>query len=134
MARLMSFALTTAQVLARQKTVTRRHGWKGLQPGTVLCAVEKGMGLRKGESVRRLAQIRVVSVRREPLRLMLDDLDYGLAEVAREGFTDHPLVLGSPHAFVDFYRNAHPASTRPDIDDDVTRVEFEYLPAANPGE
>lgn len=78
--RLMSFAHTTPQVLARTKTVTRRDGWKNLKPGTVLRAVDKCMGFRKGEHPRELAIIRVVSVRREPLSAITDD------DVVREGF------------------------------------------------
>lgn len=125
--RLMSFWLTTAQVVNRTKTVTRRTGWKTLQPGTLIQAVKKGMGLKAGEKAERLAVIRIVSVRREPLRRMCDDFEYGREEVRREGFADHPAVMGSPDCFVDFYRNAHHAKDRPTLDDDVTRIEFEYL-------
>ena len=46
--RLMSFALTTRQFLAHEKTVTRRLGWEFLKPGDRVCGVEKGMGLKKG--------------------------------------------------------------------------------------
>lgn len=126
--RLISFALTTRQILERQKTVTRRTGWKTLQPGTLLQAVEKGMGLGKGGKVRRLCVIRVVDVRREPLCRLIDDIPYGLAEVVKEGFEHHPMVQGSPHAFVEFYRNAHATSDRPGLDDEVTRIEFAYVP------
>jgi hypothetical protein len=125
----MSFALTTAQILNRSKTVTRRSGWKTLQPGTLIQAVKKGIGLKPGQKVEKLAVLRVLSVRREPLRRLVEDFTYGLAEVAREGFTDHPSVKGSPDCFVDFYRNAHHASDRPTLDDDVTRIEFEYVEA-----
>ena len=41
----MSFSATVQQVRDRTKTVTRRVGWKTLQPGEVLRAVEKGQGL-----------------------------------------------------------------------------------------
>ena len=44
MPRLMSFSMTTPQVRARTKTVTRRLGWRFLKPGVVLWAVEKAQG------------------------------------------------------------------------------------------
>lgn len=123
----MSFALTTAQILDRSKTVTRRTGWKTLRPGTLIQAVKKGMGLKPGEKVEKLAVLRVVSVSREPLRRLIDDLDYGFREVSLEGFDHHPLVMGSPACFIEFYQNAHAASDRPTLDTDVTRIEFEYV-------
>lgn len=46
----MSFALTTDQILAGTKTVTRRLGWLRLQPGDHLRPVRKCMGLRPGEN------------------------------------------------------------------------------------
>jgi hypothetical protein len=63
--RLMSFSLTTPQILARTKTVTRRMGWTFLRPGDLVQAIEKGQGLKKGEHVKRLAVLRIVDVRRE---------------------------------------------------------------------
>jgi hypothetical protein len=129
----MSFALTTKQVRNRVKTVTRRHGWTFLTPGDLVRAVVKSQGLKKGETVQPLGLLRVESVRREPLRRLLDDLDYGFAEVKREGFADVPLVQGSPIAFVEFYRNAQPASSRPSVDDDVTRIEFSYVDEVEKG-
>lgn len=68
----ISFMLTTQQVRDRQKTVTRRLGWRNLKAGELLCGVEKGMGLKAGEKIIRLAVIRVVGVRFEPLRRMTD--------------------------------------------------------------
>lgn len=61
----MSFALTTDQFLAGTKTVTRRLGWKFLKPGDRVMACEKCMGLRKGEKIRRLGEIEIVSVKRD---------------------------------------------------------------------
>lgn len=69
--------LTKQQINSRAKTVTRRLGWRNLKPGDLLSGVEKGMGLKAGEKVVRLATIRVVSIRFESLRRMTDDLDYG---------------------------------------------------------
>jgi hypothetical protein len=107
--RLISFALTPAQLLDGTKTVTRRLGWATLRPGARLQAVEKAMGLRRGESPKRLCEIEVVSVRREPL----DAIDY--ADCVREGF---PQL--SPSEFVAFFcrhMGCEPAAM-------VTRIEF----------
>ncbi len=76
----MSFTLTTPQMRARTKTVTRRRGWADLKPGDVVLAVEKGMGLRRGEKVRPIRPIQIVSNRRERLADMTDD------ECVLEGF------------------------------------------------
>lgn len=78
--KLISFALTTDAFLEGQKTVTRRLGWKGLRAGERLMAVEKAMGLRRGERVRRLGEIEVLSVRRERLDAINEE------DVRREGF------------------------------------------------
>ena len=67
MPRNMSFAMTKPQFLNRTKTVTRRLGWGFLKPGDVVMGVEKAMGLKKGEKVRKLGLIRIVSIRSEPL-------------------------------------------------------------------
>jgi len=83
--RLMSFSMTTAQVYAREKDVTRRDGWFKLQPGTLLCGVEKGMGLKLGEKVVRICVIRVKSNTPERLDRLLDPA-YGPEEMRREGF------------------------------------------------
>lgn len=120
----MSFMLTPDQILNRTKTVTRRLGWKTLKPGTLVRAVRKGMGLKKGEKVEELAVIRVKSVRREPLATMIADVDYGISEVVLEGLDEHPAVQGSPIAFVDFFCNSHRPCER---DWSVTRIEFEYV-------
>lgn len=64
MARNISFALTTEQFRNRTKTVTRRAGWKFLKAGDILNGCVKCMGLRPGEKIERLGQIRVVDVRR----------------------------------------------------------------------
>jgi len=121
--RLMSFALTTDQILSRTKTVTRRLGWLFLEPGHLVQPVVKARGLRKGERPVKLGgPIRIVSVRREPLSALLADRDYGLAEVRLEGFADRP-PLHEPEAWVAFFARTH----RCGIDDVVTRIEFEYV-------
>ncbi len=82
MPRNMSFSLTTEQVRNRQKTVTRRLGWRFLKPGDVLNACVKCMGLKKGEKIERICRIRVVDVMFEPLCFIT------LGDVIREGFPD----------------------------------------------
>lgn len=119
----ISFMLTTGQIRARTKTVTRRVGWAKLAPGQLLRGVEKCMGLKAGEKVKELAVIRVVSVRREPLMAMTDDLDYGFNECVKEGFGDHH-SLRWPTQFVDFFCDSHRGCTPATL---VTRIEFEYV-------
>jgi hypothetical protein len=123
----MSFALTTAQVMEGTKTVTRRLGWLHLKVGDHLRPVRKCMGLRPGEKLDVLRDpITVVDMRREPLRAMLDDLDYGFTECALEGFALHP-DYRYPSAFVDMFCATHKGCTRDTI---VTRIAFTYEPAA----
>src|SRR3990167_7968282 len=110
--RLISFSKTEQQFRDRIKDVTRRLGWKDLQPGTLLCGVRKAMGLRKGEQVERLGVIRVVSVRMERLDVITH------ADVAREGFPNM-----TPADFVTFFCAA--MGCNPTIE--VTRIEFEHV-------
>ena len=112
MPRNMSFMLTTEQIKNQTKTVTRRLGWKFLQIGDVLNAVEKCQGLKKGEKVKRLCQIRVVSVRREWL-YAIDKND-----CVKEGF---PKM--SPVEFINMFIDEMGCSDY----DFVTRIEFEYI-------
>ena len=119
MPRNMSFALTRNQIEARTKTVTRRKGWLFLKPGDVLNAVNRTMGFRPGEHPVLLAQIRVKSVRREPLWLITPD------ELVREGLADHPDIRGFTTNFVKFFCASHKGVTP---ETEVTRIEFEYLP------
>ncbi|OPY83170.1 MAG: hypothetical protein A4E71_02925 [Smithella sp. PtaU1.Bin162] len=119
----MSFALTTKQIIDGTKTVTRRLGWLNLKPGELVRPVKKCMGLKKGESIEALRDpIRIVSVRREPLINILIDLDYGLNEIEKEGFSDHP-VYRWPSVFVEFFCATHKGCTPETI---ITRIEFEY--------
>jgi hypothetical protein len=83
--RQMSFSMTTEAVRDHSKTVTRRLGWWNLQPGTLLQAVEKAQGLKKGEHVKPICVIRVVSVRQERLR---EVTAWGYGETVREGFPE----------------------------------------------
>lgn len=115
--RLMSFSLTTAQVLARTKTVTRRLGWRTAKPGDRVVAVEKAMGLKKGEHPRRLAVIEFVNVRREPLIAIMDER----GGVEREGFPD----LTAWEFIHRFCSHMQIGSL-----DEVTRIEFRYAKGA----
>ncbi len=124
----MSFALTTKQIMEGTKSVTRRVGWTNLRPGDMIQPVRKCMGLRPGEKLDVLRDpLTVVSVRREPLRAMLDDLDYGFAECEREGFGSHPDYRW-PSAFVDMFCATHAGCTPETL---VTRIEFAYQQEAN---
>lgn len=104
--------MTTDQVKAREKDVTRRFGWWFLKAGDRLNGVKKAMGLKKGEKIERLCEIEVVSVRAEPLSAITQD------DVRREGFPDW-----TPEQFiqmlVDHYK-IDPAET-------CNRIEFRYL-------
>lgn len=118
--RAISFAFTAPQFLDGSKTVTRRLGWSMLGPGDQLKACRKCMGLKKGEQRETLGTIEIISVRREPLRAMTDDLDYGFSETEKEGFPAGT-PENFPSAFVDFFCRSHkgclPETT-------VTRIEF----------
>lgn len=118
MPRNISFMLTTEQIKARTKTVTRRLGWKFLKVGEILNAVEKCQGLKKGEKIKRLCQIQVVSVRREPLNAITAD------DVIAEGFGQTPGVMGFPSCFVSMFCSYHPKCFKTT---EVTRIEFEYI-------
>lgn len=113
MPRMMSFSMTTRQFLAGTKDVTRRLGWWDLRPGTVLMAVEKAMGLRRGEKVRRMGLIEVVSARGERLDGITSE------DCIREGFPDL-----SPGKFVTMFCRAN----RCDFATMVNRIEFRRLP------
>lgn len=114
MSRNMSFSLTTDQIRNRTKTVTRRKGWRNLKRGDVLNACVKCMGLKPGEKIQLLGQIRVVSVRRERLWQIGEEHD----GPSREGF---PWM--SNMQFVEMFCK-HMGG---DADQEVTRIEFEYL-------
>ena len=118
MPRLMSFSLTTDQIRARTKTVTRRMGWKSLKVGDLVWAVEKAMGLKKGEKAVRLALLRVTNVLCEPLQRMLWSDAYGQSEVVKEGFPEM-----SPEAFVAMFCRTHRGCTPETV---VTRIAFVY--------
>lgn len=112
MPRNMSFAMTTNQVNERSKDVTRRFGWWFLKPGDTIQAVEKAMGLKKGEKVQRLGLIEVVSTRSEPLSAITQD------DVIREGFP-----AWTPEQFIQMLVDHY----RVDPSREVNRIEFRYV-------
>jgi len=113
MPRNMSFAMTTEQFRARTKTVTRRFGWWFLNPGDVVCGVEKAMGLKKGEQIVKLGLIEIVSTWREPLYAITYD------DCVKEGFPDK-----TPDQFVAMLQKHYGCS----LAEPVNRIEFIYLP------
>lgn len=114
MSRLMSVSLTEDAVRERRKTVTRRKGWTFLKPGDRLTLCRKVMGRKPGEPLVRLAEVEVVSVRREPL----DHIRRAPSQVAREGFAGW-----TPDEFVAFFTEHMGGSEwQP-----VTVIEWRYL-------
>jgi hypothetical protein len=111
--------MTTPQFLDGSKDVTRRMGWENLRAGDVLRAVKKCMGLKKGEKMKPLDMIRVVSARREILDEMTRNPDYGLVECKREGF---PEMV--PSEFIEFFCKGHTGAFPKRT---ITRIEFERL-------
>lgn len=109
----MSFSMTTQQIYDRTKTVTRRFAWWGLRPGVRIQACVKCMGLKKGETIEKLAVIEVVKSTNEALDAISKD------ECAREGFPDM-----EPAEFVEMLLSHNkgkiPRST-------VNRIEFKYI-------
>jgi hypothetical protein len=111
--------MTTPQFLDGSKDDTRRMGWENLRAGDVLRAVKKCMGLKKGEKMKPLDMIRVVSARREILDEMTRNPDYGLVECKREGF---PEMV--PSEFIEFFCKGHTGAFPKRT---ITRIEFERL-------
>lgn len=83
----MSFSITTPQMYAEEKDVTRRWGWYNAKPGDRYRAVEKCMGLKKGEKIKEIYVVEVVSAYEEPLeKLLTKTRRYPHTEMKREGF------------------------------------------------
>lgn len=112
MPRNISFAMTIEQIKARTKTITRRFGWLHAKVGDVYQGVEKGMGLKEGEKIVKLAKVRVTAVRREPLNAITQE------DVIAEGFPDW-----TPEQFVDFLVGHY----RCDPSKECTVITFEYV-------
>lgn len=112
--RRMSFFMTTEQMRAKTKTVTRRGGWLGLKPGDRVLACVKCMGLKRGEKVEVIGLIEIVSNRREPIDLLLDP-SYGPDEMTKEGFPGQP-----PAELVARLRERY-------ADEEISRIEFKHI-------
>lgn len=112
----MSFMLTTPQMYAGTKSVTRRVGWWNLKPGDVVMAVEKGMGLKLGEKIVKIYPILILETNPETLNYMLRNIEYGKKEVVMEGF---PLM--SPREFVGMFCASHKGCTP---ETTVNRIRF----------
>ncbi|MFK5920935.1 MAG: hypothetical protein QM496_02045 [Verrucomicrobiota bacterium] len=104
--------LTTEQFMDGSKTVTRRLGWRNLERGDILCAVKKGMGLKRGEKVERLGEFEVLAVTRERLYFIAQK------EVEEEGFPDM-----SREEFIKMFCR----HMKCDPGTIVTRIEFKRL-------
>lgn len=108
----MSFSITTDQVRNRTKTVTRRLGWWFLEPGDIVNAVEKAMGLKRGEKIKRICQIRIVRA----AWVILDHITE--EDVIREGFPGW--TIGDFIWMFCGHNKCEP-------NEKVNRIEFEYI-------
>lgn len=122
----MSVAFTEQAVRDRTKTVTRRKGWwtdkNGrhlVKPGDRITLCRKVMGRKKGEPLERICDVEVVAVDREHLSNVTEFSDYGIAEMAREGFPG----LDPARFVTDYFVDAQGM----DPDDLITRIEWRYL-------
>lgn len=114
----MSVAYTEQAVVERRKTVTRRKGWLFLKAGDRITLCRKVMGRKPGEPLVRIAEVEVVSVRREQLyRITAED-------VALEGFPHMPRV--------DFVNKFFVQAQKIWPTDEVTRIEWRYLDEVSP--
>jgi hypothetical protein len=108
----MSFSHTTRQFLNGTKTVTRRLGWASIKPGDRFMAVEKSMGLKKGQRVRELGECVCVARSRQRLDAVT------ASDVVREGF---PGVMR--RQFVEWF--CRQMKCQPSTK--VTRIEFQRV-------
>jgi len=113
MARNMSFFYTQEQIRNKTKTVTRRLGWNFLKPGDILNACVKCQGLKKGEKIEKICQIRVRQIYRQWLWQITND------DVIKEGFPDM-----TTYQFVKMYRERMGLSCGHAT---VNRIEFDYI-------
>jgi hypothetical protein len=113
MPRNMSFMLTTKQMYAREKTHTIRDGWWNLKPGEIINAVEKCQGLKKGQRIVRICQIRVKIAREARLIDVTPEL------CIMEGF---PNLTPDVFAMMLMQHNSKITLTKP-----LNFIEFEYI-------
>ena len=114
--RRMSFALTTKQFLDGSKDVTRRLGWASLKTGDRVIAIEKGMGLKRGEKQKVIGVIEIIS--NVPTRLFHIGI-YFIADCSREGFPEM-----YPNDFVKMF--CKHMNVKPNHK--VNRIEFKKVP------
>lgn len=107
----MSFALTLRQFKDRSKTVTRRFGWNFLKAGQIVCGVEKGQGIKKGQ-LKRIGMIRIISIRNEML------CEITPSDCAKEGF---PEMTPEDFTLMLCKYSGHNREQR------VNRIEFEHI-------
>jgi len=119
--RMISYALTEAQLLAGTKRVTRRLGWLWLveackhEERPLLRAVRKAMGLGKGNSPVVLGIVTVQDARRERLDAITQ------ADVVLEGFPEM-----TPAQFVEFFCREAGKAKKVTPETEVTRIEFDF--------
>ena len=89
-----------------------------MKVGDILNACEKCQGLKKGEKINKLCQIRVVSTKKEKLYVLYHDKKYGEQECINEGF---PGKKGAWFAAMFAIHN------KCDVDETVNRIEFVYI-------
>ncbi len=104
--------MTTEQIHKRTKNVTRRFGWWFLKAGDEVWAVEKVVGLQKGEKMKKICKLLVISTRAEPLNAITP------GDCIKEGF---PYL--TPNEFVEMLCNHY--GCRPE--ETVNRIKFGYL-------
>jgi hypothetical protein len=111
----ISCAKTTDAVRQRRKLVTRRRAgtWKNLKAGQLLLVVDKIRGLKKGQAAEKLAVVRVVSVRLEPLKAITGE------DVALECLAG----ADTPEQFIAAYCSMN--GELPDCE--TRRIEWEYV-------
>jgi hypothetical protein len=113
------FSRTASQILDRSQTVTRRVGWRFLEPGDLVQAIEARPGSDGARAVRPLAVLRIRDVRVERLSRLISDPAYAEDELPREGFP-----CWSRDEFVTTFCRTHRLKT---VDVDITRLEFEHV-------
>ena len=109
----MSFSETTMQARDRSKTVTRRWGWWFLKPGDRVQQVEKAMGLKLGEKVKKIHVIEIVSSSLGRLGNITQ------RECEREGFPDK-----SPQWLRSLLCSMRPKKCKTEH---PNRIEFKYV-------
>lgn len=115
----MSFSYTTKQIYDGTKTETTRKGWNNLIPGMRIMAVEKAMGLKKGQKIKKIRPIEIVKVEKIEAR---EDF-YSQENVIAEGFPD--MIPGQ------FIRDILIGKCNCLFDEPVNRITFKYVEETN---